>query len=305
MWGDFVNSRQYQYAVQLAEVGSFSKLAENLNVSQPALSKQILALEKELGVKLFKRSNNSVVPTPAGVYFVREAKELLYKEDQLTKAMAQYKSGDKGELVIGVTPFRSSYLMPSLVKELTDKFSGLQVKLVEEGSEFLRHDAAEGKFDIAVINLPVDDSVLEVTPLEPDRLVLVVPNKFCEKQELRGESVDFADCEGLPFVVVSDTQEMRVLFDKLCVSLNVHPKIVAEVTGLVTALEIAKSGVAAALLPKQFVNSRAEGGDFTLFEINDNTSLRQPAVVRKKGQFKSKYADHAIKLLESKFKSLK
>ena len=54
-----MNSRQYQYAVQLAEVGNFSKLAEALNLSQPALSKQILALEKELGVKLFKRANNS------------------------------------------------------------------------------------------------------------------------------------------------------------------------------------------------------------------------------------------------------
>ncbi len=295
-----MNSRQYQYAVQLAEVGSFSKLAENLNLSQPALSKQILALEKELGVKLFKRANNSVTPTPAGTHFINVARELLYKEDQLIKSMMQYKSGDKGELIIGATPFRSSYIMPSLVQRLTEKFPGLQVKLVEEGSEFLRHDAAEGKFDIAIINLPVDDSVLEVAPLEPDHLVLLVPNKLCEKHNLAGDSIDFSDCSKLPFVVVSATQEMRVLFDKLCVSSNVHPKITAEVTGLVTALEIASSGVAATLLPKQFVRSRAGKGEFTLFELNDNTSLRQPAVVRKKGQFKSKYADYAIKLLEGK-----
>lgn len=292
-----MNSRQLHYAIQLSEVGSFSKLAENLNVSQPALSKQILALENELGVKLFKRTSNLVTPTPAGAHFIEQARQLLYKEDQLVKSMMQYKSGSKGELVIGATPFRSSYIMPKLVKELTEKFSGLQVKLIEEGSEFLRHDAVEGKFDIAIINLPVDDSVLEVTPLEPDRLVLVVPNKLCEKFQLEGKSISFKECDKLPFVVVSATQEMRILFDKLCLSLNVHPKIVAEVTGLVTALEIATSGVAAALLPKQFVNSRAEKGEFTLFELTDNTSLRQPAIVRKKGQFKSQYADYAIKLL--------
>ena len=293
-----MNSRQLQYAVQLSEVGSFSKLADTLNVSQPALSKQILSLEKELGVKLFKRTSNIVTPTPAGAHFVKEAREILYKEDQLIKSMMQYKSGDKGELVIGVTPFRSSYLMPSLIKKLTSKFSGLSVKLIEEGSEQLRHDAAEGKFDFAIINLPVDDSVLEVTELEPDRLVLVVPNSLCEKHGLSGKSISFKECKKLPFIVVSATQEMRVLFDKLCAATNVYPKIIAEVTGLVTALEISLSGAGATLLPKQFVNSRMDSGEFSLFELTDNTTMRQPAVVRKKGQYKSKYTEQAIKFLK-------
>ncbi len=293
-----MNSRQLDYVVKLSEVGSFSKLAETLNVSQPALSKQILSLEKELGIKLFKRMSNSVVPTPAGEHFIKEARRILYREDQLIKSMMQYKSGDKGELVIGATPFRSSYLLPSLIKALTEKFSGLQIKLIEEGSEFLRHDAAEGKFDIAIINLPVDDAVFEVDPLEPDRLVLLVPEKLCEEYKLEGDSLSFTDCEGLPFVVVSEAQEMRVLFDKLCLSLNVHPKISAEVTGLVTALELASSGVAAALLPKQFIESRKNTSGLKIFELTDNTSLRQPAVVRKKGQFKSKYAEYAIKYLK-------
>lgn len=298
--GDFMNSRQLRYAVQLAKVGSFSKLAEMLNVSQPALSKQILSLEKELGVKLFKRTSNYVTPTPAGNYFIKEAQQILYKEDQLVKSMMQYKSGDKGEIVIGATPFRSSYLLPSLVKALNTEFAGLQVKLIEEGSELLRRDAREGKFDIAIVNLPVDDSALEVIPLESDHLVLAVPDKLCKKYNLIGDNLNFAECEKLPFVVVSESQEMRVLFEKLCVSLNVYPEIVAEVTGLVTALEVAKSGIAATLLPKQFVESRNENSDLMLFEINDSTSLRQPAVVRKKGQYQSEYANYAINYLTRK-----
>ena len=291
-----MNSRQLYYAVQLARTGSFSKLAEQLNVSQPALSKQILALEGELGIKLFKRTSNSVTPTPAGAHFIREADQILYREDQLVKSMMQFKSGDKGELIIGATPFRSSYLVPGLIKSLNERFPGLTVKLIEEGSEFLRHDAAEGKFDIAIINLPVDDSILEVIPLEPDRLVLAVPEKLCDEYSLNGESVSFSECEGLPFVVVSEAQEMRVLFEKLCVSLNVHPRIVAEVTGLVTALEIACSGVGAALLPKQLVDKR-RSPSLRVFELNFKTTLRQPAVVRKKGQFESAYAAYAVRLL--------
>ena len=295
-----MNSRQLYYAVQLAKTGSFSRLAESLNVSQPALSKQILSLEKELGVKLFNRTSNNITPTPAGNYFIKEAQQILYKEDQLIKSMAQFKTGDKGEIVIGATPFRSSYLLPSLVKTLNNKFSGLKIKLVEEGSDLLRRDVAEGKFDIAIVNLPVDDSALEVIPLESDHLILAVPRKFCEEYKLSGTSLNFSECEKLPFVVVSELQEMRILFEKLCTTLNVYPEILAEVTGLVTALEVASSGVAATLLPKQFVDSRNENGNLLLFEINDKTSLRQPAIVRKKGQFKSEFADYAIKYLTKK-----
>ena len=293
-----MNSRQLDYVIRLSEVASFSKLAEMLNVSQPALSKQILSLEKELGVKLFNREAAIVTPTPAGRYFIREAREILYKEDQLKKTMMQYKSGDKGELVIGVTPFRGSYLMPKLIKKLSSEFPGLQVKLIEKGSELLRHDAAEGKFDFAVVNLPVDDSVLEVTPLEPDKLVLVVPKKLCEEFGFAKKNISFKDCAKLPFVVVSLAQEMRVLFDRLCTSAGVNPKIVAEVTGLVTALEIASSGVAATLLPKQFVNSRSPSEELFLFDLEDNTFLRQPAIARKKGQFKSEYAEYAMNYLK-------
>ena len=80
-----MNSRQMQYAVLLAETGSFSQLAENLQITQPALSKQILALEKELGVQLFDRSTTPLTVTPAGAHFVAQAKDLLYQEKQLER----------------------------------------------------------------------------------------------------------------------------------------------------------------------------------------------------------------------------
>ncbi len=294
-----MNSRQLQYAVLLAEAGNFSQVAEKLNITQPALSKQILALEKELGTRLFNRNSTPVALTAAGEHFIREAKELLYKEDQLVRSMGQFKSGDKGQLVIGITPFRSAYLIPQVVKKVRQKFPGIQVKLVEEGSDLLRKDVADGKFDFAVINLPVDEALLDTKPIEPDRLVLVLPNEL-EKNTpaLRDQAqVDFKDCARIPFVVVSANQEMRILFEKLCVTAGVRPEIAAEVVGLTTAWEMACSGVAATLLPLQFVRSELYDRQVTVIELKNDVSLRQPAVVVKHGQYLSRPAAYAIELL--------
>ncbi len=291
-----MNSRQLQYAVLLSEIGNFSQVAERLNITQPALSKQILSLEKELGTQLFDRERNPVILTAAGEYFIREARELLYRQTQLTKSMEQFRKGDKGQLVIGITPFRSAYLISEVVKKVRDKFPGVEVKLAEEGSEVLRKDAAEGKFDFAVINLPVDESRLDVTLIEADKLALVMPESMASAYSDSDEA-DFSSFKDIPFVVPGANQEMRQLFEKLCASSGVRPQIAAEVVNLTSAWEMACAGVGATLLPLQFVKGKDKNGKMAVVKLKNSFSLRQPAVVIKKGQYLSPYARYAVKLL--------
>lgn len=294
-----MNLRQLHYAVLLAESGSFSHTAEKQGITQPALSKHILSLEKELGVQLFDRTKSPVQLTAAGEYLIREAKELLYKEDMLLRSMDQFRLGDKGQLVIGITPFRSSYLIPDVVKKVREKFPGVTVKLVEGGSEQIRHDASEGKFDFAVVNLPVDETIMDVKPMEPDRLALVLSDELYSSHiELQGDDkLSFGQCSGLPFVVLGAGQEMRRLFDKLCASSGVSPDIVCEVNNIISAAEIAATGAAAALLPMQFVEERKDRGRLVVKELRNDIELRQPAVVFKKGQYISPYAEYAVSVL--------
>lgn len=296
-----MNARQLEYAIRLARVRNFSQVAEELKISQPALSKQILNLESELGVKLFDRNTNPLKLTPAGEHFVQEAQELLYREDQLLRSMERFRSGEAGELIIGVTPFRSSYLMPGIVAKLRRKFPGIRVRLAEYGSDILRREVAEGRYDLAVVNLPVDESVLEARPLEKDQLVLVLRRELLEKApSLRGqESVDFAQCGELPFVVVGQTQEMRQLFEKLCARAAIHPPIAAEVVGLTTMWDMACAGVGAALLPMQFVERKA-GEEMAILPLRELIYSRQVAIVTKRGQYLSEAARYTIDMLEGR-----
>lgn len=297
-----MNSKQIQYAIKLSKTPNFSKVAAQLNITQPALSKQILSLEKELGVKLFDRSYNPMTLTPAGEYFIRNAENLLYQEDQLVKSMEQFQNGESGQLVIGSTPFRSSYMIPNIVKKVRERYPGIQVRLNEAGSAVLRAKVREGAYDFAVVNLPVDDSVLNVTPLEPDRLVLLVPDNLLEKLPIDPaiSEIDFAMVRDLPFAVVGHTQEMRILFEKLCAAADFQPNIAVEVVGLTTAWDMVRTGVAATILPLQYVENNLMHSNIRVFRIKNTVYPRQPAIVTRRGQHITTAAAYAMDLLINK-----
>ena len=295
-----MNSRQLQYAVILAETRNFSTAAEKLNISQPALSKQIIALENELEIKLFDRSTSPLSITPAGEFFIEKAKNILFEEDVLLKTVEKYKSGKMGKLVIGAVPFRSSYMMPGLIKAVKDKFPGLQVILSEYGLSVLEKGLLEGEYDFAIMNLPIDNPEFETIPLQEDTLALAVPEKYkgLVKTKKKGVIDDFSEVKDVPFVTVGKEQEMRKLFDALCKKSGVTPEIYVTVTGVATAWEVVKSGVAATIIPKQFIDAKGGVDGIEIYEIKNTPYKRQSAVVLRRGQYVSEYAKFAIEELK-------
>lgn len=296
-----MNIRQMQYAITLSQLRNFSQAAETLKISQPALSKHILSLEKSLGVKLFNRNTTPLTLTPAGEYFIQEAKLLLHKETQLLNTMEHFKSGINGKLTIGITPFRALYLLPNLVRKLQQAYPGVRIVVSEYGSDVLRKGAVESKYDFAIVNLPVDESVLDIIPLEPDTLALVVPIAMADKLPVSDTDsipeITFDICKDLPFVVESPTQEMRQLYEHLCASASANPNIVCEVVGITTAWAMAHAGVGAALLPLQFVKSRLFDQNLRVFKVVNTSYIRHPCIITRRGQYRSEYAQYAIDLL--------
>lgn len=296
-----MNSRQLQYAVLLSRARNFSQVAESLNISQPALSKQIISLEQELGVKLFDRGTSPLTLTAAGEHFAAKAEQLLYEEDQLLKAMEQYRTGEYGRLVIGVSPFRSLYLMPSFVKQLKEHFPHLQVVLSEANSMQLHKGITEGLYDFAIMNLPVDESTLDAIPLEQDALVLVVPDRMLKcitPPPVADAPMDLAACSALPFIVLSPQQELRQQFRKLCTLAGLEADIQVEVVGIATAWAMVQAGIGATVLPRQFVQ-RSPHPNVSIFPLLQQAATRQPAIITKRGQYISRYAAYAIELLQT------
>lgn len=299
-----MNNKQLQYAIELSKVLNFSLAAAKLGISQPALSKQISSLEKELGIKLFNRCENPITLSAAGEHFFQEAKQLLFREEQLYRSMEDYKSGKRGNLTIGISPFRSLYLLPDLCKKVKEKYPDVKIILQEDSSDQLRKKSAEGKYDFAIVNLPVDESLLDVIPIEPDKLVLAVPKKLLPLIDTpKKESLDlisFKDCKNLPFIVVGKNQEMRLLFDKICITSDIKPKITMEVIGLTTAWSMASVGIGATLLPLQFVSQMDTAHSIRFLTPDCEANIRQPAIITRHGQYISEYARYSIDILKNK-----
>ncbi len=302
-----MNSRQLQYAICLSQILNISQTAEKLNISQPALSKQILSLEKELGVILFDRSTTPIALTAAGESFIRSAKEIVFKEDELKRSMQDFKSGEKGQLVIGISPFKASYFLVDVIEKLHKKYPNLLVVLKESNSIQLQKDAIEGQVDITVMNLPVDEALLDVVPLPPEPVVLAVPKKFAGsfkdlKPARDGEYpvIDLADCKNIPFIALGKTQELRRLFDKLCITADIVPNITTEVVGITTAWSLAQAGIGATVLPLRFIEGNKLCENVMIFSLENTASIRRPAIITRKGQYISKYAAQAIEFIKNR-----
>ena len=292
-----MNTRQMQYAVELAKDRNVSQTAERLGITQPALSKHILGLEKELGVKLFDRSTSPMSLTAAGEHFVQQAQELLYREDQMIRSLESYKSGESGRLVIGISPFRSQYMIADVVRRVRAAYPDVEIVLQEPASDQLRREAAEGKYDFAVVNLPVDETVLDVIPLDADAMVLAVPAAMAEGLS-PADTVDLSTCADLPFVTVGQPLEMRRQFDAACAAARFRPQIAAQVGTLNTAGALCRAGVGATLLPLQYVKQSGDNWEgVVLYALKQPMQTRQPVIVTRRGQYLSPYAEYAIGLL--------
>jgi len=172
-----MNLRDLHYVLAIADTGNFNRAAEACHVSQPTLSMQIRKLEDELGLRLFERTNKSVMLTDAGKHIVEAARHAIEYEKQIRDIARAVRDPRTGEFRLGAIPTLASYIFPSFVPALTKAFPKLQLLLLEEKTEVLLGQLKEGKLDAALLALPIHDAVLASLPLFDDPFLLAVNAK--------------------------------------------------------------------------------------------------------------------------------
>lgn len=140
--------RHLRYFVAVAEELSFRKAAQRLNVSRPALSKQVKDLEDEIAVKLLDRDTVSVSLTKAGEIFLEDAQRLLDQAEQAIERANEAQSGHRGKLRIGSVGIIATDFLPKTLKIFHQKFPGVEVEFVEMLPAEQLHALASGKIDI-------------------------------------------------------------------------------------------------------------------------------------------------------------
>lgn len=177
-----VDLRKLRYFRAVAEELHFGRAAERLHIAQPVLSRQIRALENELGAEVFMRDRRSTVLTPAGEQLVREAKPLLASADALLRRVRAAGEGVT-RLTIGFMP---GITLTPVVRLLRERHPGLDVRMLRtewnDQVEVL-HDA---RADVGIVRLPIDPAGLEIKPLytEPRLAVVASAHRLAGKESI-------------------------------------------------------------------------------------------------------------------------
>lgn len=170
-----MNLRELEYLVAVAEHRHFGRAAEAAFVTQPTLSMQLKKLERELGVELVERNPGNVLLTEPGRRVVERAQLILAEVDNIRGIARQSADPESGTLRMGLFPTLAPYLLPHVVPELHRRFPHLELLLVEEKTEVVHRRLRDGRLDVGLMALPVDDDQLHAEVLFAEDFVLAVP----------------------------------------------------------------------------------------------------------------------------------
>ena len=148
---------QLEYVVALSVHGSFVAAAEHCHVTQPTLSMQLKKLEEELGVLLFDRSRQPLMPTFVGAKIVEQAKAALHEVQKIQEIVDESKGVLKGELNIGIIPTLSPYLLPLFIGEFSRQYPGVQLHVQDLQTEEILGKIKKDLLDVGILVTPTKD----------------------------------------------------------------------------------------------------------------------------------------------------
>ncbi|MCH5585160.1 LysR family transcriptional regulator [Shimazuella sp. AN120528] len=264
--------RVLRYALEIYRQKSFTKAANRLHIAQPSLSQQIGKLEKELGVTLFYRTRNEVEATPEGLQFMKRAEKIVRAHDDLLREMKDHKEGIGSTLTIGTPAVTGGYVLPPLIQMYLERYPQVEIKLVEETPAKLEQLILEGKVDLAVLSLPVENEKITTHTMVTEPLFLAVPRKeqswmpeklrnvvrHAGKKAYQTRSVPIGDVQEAPFILLKEEYGFRRIVLDLCAEAGFQPNVHFLTSNMETAQSFVVSGLGVTIVPLMVTRERTD-----------------------------------------------
>ena len=235
---------QLRYFLRVAELRSFTKAADDLLMSQPALSRSIQKLEQELGQPVFHRKPRSLELTDAGVLLEARARQVIQLiEDTRAEIMDD---GESGRLRVGAIPTIAPYLLPEILQAFSKSYPAAIVTVQEAPTDRLLRLCAQGDVDLAILALPLPASSLECEELYEEELHLVLPrgHRLGEKRK-----ITVADLDGERFIMLDEEHCLSDSISSFCRRKDTQPLVMERTSQLVMVQELVALGHGISMIP--------------------------------------------------------
>lgn len=183
--------RRMQVFHTVASVLSFTRAAELLHMTQPAITHQIRRLEEELDTRLFDRSNNRISLTPAGLEVQRYAARIVELHEEMSEAVKAMTGVHTGLVTLGASTTIGEYMLPGLLGDFRRRFPEVQVRLTVANTESVVAMVADNVIDLGVVEGEVNNQSLRVESCVSDELVVVLPpeHPLAENMEIEPDAL--------------------------------------------------------------------------------------------------------------------
>lgn len=183
---------QLEYVIALDRFRHFAMAASNCYVTQPTLSMQIHKLEQELGLKIFDRSKQPVMPTEAGLAIIEHAKKILTERDAMNEMLQTRKGILSGELRVGIIPTLAPYLLPLFAQQFAKKYPHVKLIVNEMMTDLMVNRLREGTIDAGILVTPLQEYGVKEHVLFYEELLVYVSkkNKDFKKNYVLAQDID-------------------------------------------------------------------------------------------------------------------
>lgn len=306
------DGKEYVYAVY--EEKSFSKAAQKLYITQPALSTAIKKVEKKIGSPIFDRSTSPIGLTPSGEVYIEAIEKLFNLEENTLNQLNNLNGLLAGRLSMGGTILFTSFILPSLLADFSRKYPQIKIELLEGTTTQLTEKLMGEELDLMIDNSELDDKNYEKYYYGTERIILAVPNSYPINEDLKEycmtrEDVinhrnSSEDCPVLPLPLLKDTpfifvKEENSIYKrgaKMCSKQNYYPNVVLKPDQVVTAFNMAGKGVGATFIPDSLAVNVPYEAPLCYYKMEEALSVRHVYFYKKRNKYLTKAMEEFIRM---------
>jgi len=279
--------KQLEYFVRVAEMGSFTRAALQLGVTQPVLSKHLRLLEVELRQNLLIRNGRGATPTEAGKRLLEHGRGILHQVALAKEDLSSARGELSGLVSIGLPPSLSRLMTVPLSQAFQAELPMAKLRLTEGFSVVMLEHLRMGNVDMALLYNPASSTDLEQTLLHEEALVLISNTAASSVSEAANDiegnglerNITLQAASRLPLILPSRPNAFRQLLDHEMTRLGVKPKIAMEVDGLNAILSLVAEGLGHAVLPS-YTLAHYPPGSFAVRAMTQPKLMSQLMLVR-------------------------
>lgn len=291
---------QLEFFIKVVEEGTFSKAAEAVFRTQPAVSIAIKRLEEEIGAPLFERSQKAPELTELGEVVYDYAKRILTLRDQTLEAVAELKSLERGRVRIGANESTSLYLLPHLILAYRAAHPNVRVEIFRHTSDRLPREVLDRNVDFALLAFEPVDSDLESFPVLRDELVLIMhPDHTLAKRD----SVSVKELGNEPFLAHNVKTASRRKVTETFALQRTPLNITLELATVETIKRFVQLKMGISFVPRMCVADELERGTLASVPVKDLSYARTLWVTHRREMTFSHAAGAFLEVLRERCKN--